>query len=140
VIPKVLEAAAGEIAKFEIRGTDYATPDGTCVRDYVHVLDIAEAHTRALTEMDSVSGCAFNVGTSRGYSIREVVETARRVTGLPIPAVEAGRRAGDPAVLVADATKIRHTLGWEPRQSTLESILTTAWAWKQAHPKGYSEI
>lgn len=140
VIPKVLEAAAGEIAKFEIRGTDYATPDGTCVRDYVHVLDIAEAHTLALTEMDRVSGGAFNVGTSRGYSIREVVETARRVTGLAIPAVEAGRRAGDPAVLVADATKIRHTLGWEPRHSTLESILTTAWAWKQAHPKGYLEI
>ncbi|HEY4838260.1 MAG TPA: UDP-glucose 4-epimerase GalE [Candidatus Acidoferrales bacterium] len=139
LIPKILEAAVGEIAKFEIRGTDYATPDGTCVRDYVHILDIAEAHTRALTEMDRVSGEAFNVGTSRGYSIREVVETARRITGLPIPAIEATRRPGDPAVLVADASKLRRTLGWEPRYSTLESILTTAWAWKRGHPKGYPE-
>jgi UDP-glucose 4-epimerase len=140
LIPKILEAAAGEIAKFEIRGTDYPTPDGTCVRDYVHILDIAEAHTRALTEIDRISGEAFNVGTSRGYSIREVVETARRVTGSPIPAIETGRRPGDPAVLVADASKLKRTLGWEPRHSTLESILTTAWAWKKAHPKGYPEI
>jgi UDP-glucose 4-epimerase len=139
VIPKILEAAAGEIARFEIRGTDYATPDGTCVRDYVHILDIAEAHARALTEIDRVSGEAFNVGTSRGYSIREVVEAARRVTGLPIPAVEATRRPGDPGVLVADASKLRRTLNWEPRYSTLESILATAWTWKRAHPKGYPE-
>ena len=139
VIPKILEAAAGQITKFEIRGTDYATPDGTCVRDYVHILDIAEAHTRALSEIDRVTGEAFNVGNSRGYSIREVVETARRVTGLPIPAVEAARRAGDPAVLVADASKLKRTLNWEPRYSTLESILSTAWKWKQAHPKGYPE-
>jgi UDP-glucose 4-epimerase len=140
LIPKILEAAAGEIAKFEIRGTDYPTPDGTCVRDYIHILDIAEAHTRALTEIDRISGEALNVGTSRGYSIREVVETARRVTGSPIPAIESGRRPGDPAVLVADASKLRRTLGWEPRYSSLESILTTAWAWKKAHPKGYPEI
>jgi UDP-glucose 4-epimerase len=140
VIPKILETAAGEIAKFEIRGSDYTTPDGTCVRDYVHVLDIAGAHVRALAEIDRVSGQAFNVGTSRGYSIREVVETARRVTGLPISAIEAPRRPGDPATLVADATKLHRTLGWQPSYSTLESILTTAWEWKQAHPKGYPEI
>jgi len=140
VIPKILEAASGEIPKFEIRGSDYATPDGTCVRDYVHVLDIADAHVRALAEIDRVSGEAFNVGNSRGYSIREVVETARRVTGLPIPAVEASRRAGDPAVLVADAAKLRRTLRWEPRYSTLESILTTAWKWKQGHPNGYADM
>jgi UDP-glucose 4-epimerase len=140
IIPKILEAAAGQIAKFEIRGTDYATPDGTCVRDYVHVLDIADAHVSALSEIDRVSGEAFNVGNSRGYSIREVVETARRVTGLPIPAVEAPRRPGDPAVLVADAMKLRRTLGWNPRYSTLDSILSTAWIWKQAHPHGYPEI
>jgi UDP-glucose 4-epimerase len=139
VIPKILEAASGIIPKFEIRGTDYATPDGTCVRDYVHVLDIAEAHVRALSEIDRVSGEAFNVGNSRGYSIREVVETARRVTGLPIPAIEATRRPGDPATLVADAAKLRNRLGWEPRYSSLESILTTAWKWKQAHPNGYPE-
>lgn len=139
VIPKILEAASGVIPKFEIRGTDYATPDGTCVRDYVHVLDIAEAHVRALSEIDRVSGEAFNVGNSRGYSIREVVETARRVTGLPIPAAEGPRRPGDPAILVADATKLRDTLGWKPGYSSLESILSTAWKWKKAHPNGYPE-
>jgi UDP-glucose 4-epimerase len=139
VIPKILEAASGAIPRFEIRGTDYATPDGTCVRDYVHVLDIAEAHVRALSEIDRVSGEAFNVGNSRGYSIREVVDTARRVTGLPIPAVEGPRRPGDPATLVADAAKLRDMLRWEPRHSSLESILSSAWKWKQAHPNGYPE-
>ena len=140
IIPKILEAAAGQIAKFEIRGTDYSTPDGTCVRDYVHVLDIADAHVSAVSEIDRVSGEAFNVGNSRGYSIREVVETARRVTGRQIPAIEADRRPGDPAVLVADAAKLRRTLGWQPRYSSPESILSTAWIWKQAHPNGYSEL
>jgi UDP-glucose 4-epimerase len=140
IVPKILEAASGQIAKFEIRGTDYATPDGTCVRDYVHVLDIADAHVSAITEIDRVSGDAFNVGNSRGYSIREVVETARRVTGQPIPAIEATRRPGDPAVLVADASKLRRTLGWEPRYSTLDAILSTAWKWKQTHPQGYPEV
>ena len=95
---------------------------------------------RALTAIDRVSGEAFNVGNSRGYSIREVVETARRITGLPIPAIEARRRSGDPAVLVADAAKLRRTLGWEPRFSSLEAILSTAWTWKQAHPNGYPEM
>src|SRR5882724_12561 len=139
VIPKILEAATGVIPRFEIRGTDYATPDRTCVRDYVHIVDIAEAHVLALSSIDRVSGEAFNVGSSRGYSIREVVDTARQVTGLPIPAVESSRRPGDPAVLVADATKLRKTLGWEPRHSSLRSILATAWKWKQAHPEGYPE-
>jgi len=139
VIPKILEAASGMIPKFEIRGTDYATPDGTCVRDYVHIIDIAEAHMLALSEIDRISGQAFNVGSSRGYSIREVVDTARQVTGLPIPAVESSRRPGDPAVLVADAAKLRKSLGWEPKHSSLQSILASAWKWKQTHPEGYPE-
>jgi UDP-glucose 4-epimerase len=139
VIPKILEAATGEIPRFEICGTDYPTPDGTCVRDYVHIVDISDAHVRALDSIDRVSGEAFNVGNSRGYSIREVVETARRVTGLPIPAVESPRRPGDPAVLVADAQKLRKTLGWTPKYSTLDSIIQSAWDWKQRHPRGYAE-
>lgn len=139
VIPKILEAAVGTIPRFEIRGSDYPTPDGTCVRDYVHILDIGEAHVKALSSIDRISGEAFNVGNSQGYSIREVVETARRVTGLPIPAVETARRPGDPAVLVADAQKLRNTLGWTPKFSTLESIIQSAWDWKQRHPQGYPE-
>lgn len=139
LIPRILEVAAGARPQFEIRGDDYPTPDGTCVRDYVHVVDIAEAHVRALDAIERVSGEAFNVGSSSGYSIREVVETARRVTGHPIPAVAATRRPGDPAVLVADGDKLRRTLDWSPRFSTLESIVQSAWEWKQAHPQGYAE-
>jgi len=139
VIPKILEAASGTIPQFEIRGTDYATPDGTCVRDYVHIMDIAEAHVKALAAIDSISGEAFNVGNSRGYSIREVVDTARRVTGRPIPAKETNRRPGDPAVLVADGQKIRRMLGWTPQYSTLASIIESAWDWKLAHPNGYAD-
>jgi UDP-glucose 4-epimerase len=139
VIPKILDAAAGEIPRFEIRGSDYSTPDGTCVRDYVHIMDIADAHVKALAALDRISGEAFNVGNSRGYSIREVVETARRVTGRPIPAAETPRRPGDPAVLVADGQKIRRTLGWTPEYSTLEAIIQSAWDWKVRNPKGYSE-
>jgi UDP-glucose 4-epimerase len=139
VIPKILEAAAGAIPRFEIRGSDYPTPDGTCVRDYVHILDIANAHVKALAAIDRLSGEAFNVGNSRGYSIREVVETARRITNRPIPAVETPRRTGDPAVLVADGRKIRRALGWTPEFSTLESIIQSAWDWKQRNPRGYPE-
>ena len=137
LIPKILEAAAGELPEFQIRGTDYPTPDGTCVRDYIHILDIAQAHALALKEIESVPGEAFNVGTSRGYSIREVVDTARRVTGLPIPAVESSRRPGDPAVLVASSQKLQKTLGWKPAHSSLDEIIESAWLWKQAHPNGY---
>ncbi|MFZ0821005.1 MAG: UDP-glucose 4-epimerase GalE [Candidatus Acidiferrales bacterium] len=139
LIPRVLEAAAGQRDYFEIRGDDYPTPDGTCVRDYVHTLDIADAHVLALDSLDRVSGEAFNVGTGRGHSIREVLETARRVTGRPIPAKLASRRPGDPPTLVASGEKIRRMLKWSPRYSTLESIIQSAWDWKQRHPHGYAE-
>lgn len=138
LIPKILEAAAAEIPEFQIRGTDYATPDGTCVRDYIHILDIAQAHALALKEIDRVSGEAFNVGTSHGYSIREVIDTARRVTGRPIPVVESSRRPGDPAVLVASSEKLQKTLGWKATYSSLDKIIESAWRWKQSHPHGYS--
>jgi UDP-glucose 4-epimerase len=139
LIPRVLEAAAGQRENFEIRGDDYPTPDGTCVRDYIHILDIADAHALALDTLDLVSGEAFNVGTSHGNSIREVLDTARRVTGRPIPARLAARRPGDPATLVANGEKIRRTLKWSPRYSALETIIRSAWDWKRTHPYGYAE-
>lgn len=140
LIPRILQAAAGDRAKFEIRGDDYPTPDGTCIRDYVHIIDIAEAHASALEAIDRVSGEAFNVGNSRGYSIREVLETARKVTGHPLPAAIAARRPGDPATLVASGEKIRQALDWKPRFSNLESIVQSAWDWKRLHPRGYTSI
>jgi UDP-glucose 4-epimerase len=139
LIPRILEVAAGDREKFEIRGDDYPTPDGTCVRDYVHIMDIAESHAKALEAIERVSGEAFNVGTSQGHSIREVVDIARKVTEQPIPALIAERRRGDPASLVANGEKIRRALGWKPRFSTLESIIQSAWEWKKANPKGYPE-
>lgn len=139
LIPRVLAAAAGDIPCVEVFGADYPTPDGTCVRDYVHILDIAEAHVLALESIARVAGNAFNVGNSRGYSILEVIEAARRITGRPIPHKLSPRRPGDPAVLVASAEKIRRELHWEPRHSSLENIVESAWRWKLAHPHGYPE-
>jgi UDP-glucose 4-epimerase len=139
LIPRVLEVAMGQREFFEIRGEDYSTPDGTCVRDYVHILDIADVHLLALQTLDRVSGEAFNVGNSRGHSVREVLETSRRVTGRPIPARSAPRRPGDPSTLIASGEKIRRMLEWEPRYSTLESIIQSAWDWKLRHPNGYLE-
>lgn len=138
LVPRLLEVALGQRERIEVNGGDYPTPDGTCLRDYVHVLDIAEAHVLALARLDHVAGQAMNVGNSRGYSVREVLETARRVTGKPIPAVVGPRRPGDPAVLVASAEKIRRELGWQPRLSSLESIVETAWEWKKKFPWGYA--
>ncbi len=129
----------GQRDHFQVNGTDYPAPDGTCVRDYVHVLDIAEAHVLALSQLDRVAGEAFNVGNNRGYSVNEVLEVARRVAAKPIPAVVAPRRPGGPAVLVASSEKIRRTLGWEPRLSRLDSIIQSAWVWKQKFPFGYNE-
>ena len=137
LIPRVLDAAVGSLPFVEVFGTDYPTPDGTCVRDYVHILDIAEAHVLALENIVRVTGQAFNVGNSRAYSILEVIETARRVTGRPIPHKLSPRRPGDPAILVASAEKLRRELRWEPRHSSLENIVETAWRWKLAHPNGY---
>jgi UDP-glucose 4-epimerase len=138
LVPRLLQAALGQRERIEVHGNDYPTPDGTCLRDYVHVSDIAEAHVLALARLEHVAGQALNVGNSRGYSVMEVLDTARRVTGKPIPAVVAPRRPGDPAVLVASSERIRRELGWQPRLSSLESIVATAWAWKQRHPLGYA--
>ena len=137
LIPRVLDAASGAIPAVDVLGSDYPTPDGTCVRDYVHVYDIADSHLRALENIEEVSGEAFNVGTSRGYSILEVIDTAERVTGKKIPRRMCPRRPGDPAVLVASQEKLKRLLGWEAQHSSLEEIVDSAWAWKQAHPQGY---
>ncbi|MCL4472129.1 MAG: UDP-glucose 4-epimerase GalE [Gammaproteobacteria bacterium] len=130
LIPLILKVAAGERENIKIFGTDYPTPDGTCVRDYVHVSDLAQAHLLALEALLSGGNSAvYNLGNNKGYSVREVIEVARKVTAHPIPALESGRRAGDPAVLVASSGRIRQELGWRPRYEDLETIVKTAWAW-----------
>jgi len=139
LIPRVLDAASGILPHVDVFGTDYPTPDGTCVRDYIHVLDIADSHVRALEEIDLVSGEAFNVGNSRGFSILEVIDAAERITGRKIPRKLGPRRPGDPAVLVASKEKLKRTLGWEASHSSLEEIIQSAWDWRQRHPHGYPE-
>jgi UDP-glucose 4-epimerase len=139
LIPRVLDAAAGGLPFVDVFGTDYPTPDGTCVRDYIHILDIADSHVRALEEIDRVSGEAFNVGNSRGFSILEVIDAAERITGRKIPRKLGPRRPGDPAVLVASKEKLKRTLGWEASHSSLEEIIQSAWTWKQKHPRGYAD-
>ncbi len=129
LIPLVLQVATGDREHIAMFGTDYPTPDGTCVRDYVHVADLADAHVAALRALlDGHAGGALNLGTGRGASVREVIEVARDVTGHPIPAVEAPRRAGDPAALVADPGRAGTELGWVPTRSDLRSMVADAWA------------
>jgi UDP-glucose 4-epimerase len=139
LIPRVLDAAAGNLPHVDVFGTDYPTPDGTCVRDYIHILDIADSHLRALEAIDRVSGEAFNVGNSRGFSILEVIAVAERVTGRKISSKLGPRRPGDPAVLVASKEKLKKMLGWEASHSSLEEIIQSAWTWKQKYPRGYAD-
>ena len=127
----------GQRSHIKIYGADYDTPDGTCIRDYVHVLDLARAHILALKVLADGRSRAYNLGSGRGYSVREVIETARQVTGHPIPAVTAPRRAGDLPVLIADSGKIERELGWKAQYDSLERIIQTAWNWHQRHPHGY---
>jgi UDP-glucose 4-epimerase len=128
LIPIVLQVARGLRASISVYGTDYPTPDGTCVRDYIHVDDLAEAHLLALTGARAGEHLVCNLGNGNGFSVREVIETARRVTGHPIPETAAGRRAGDPAVLVASADRARERLGWRPARADLAGIIADAWA------------
>ncbi len=138
LIPNVLAAALGRRAALEVYGTDYPTADGTAVRDYVHVADIADAHLRALdVKLDGGSAVAVNLGTGTGRSVREIVEAARRVTGRPVPTVERPRRPGDPPELVAAVGRAATVLGWRALRSSLDEILESAWRWHQAHPDGY---
>ncbi|HEX6128177.1 MAG TPA: UDP-glucose 4-epimerase GalE [Candidatus Limnocylindria bacterium] len=139
LIPLVLRVAAGESTHVQIFGQDYPTPDGTCIRDFVHVRDLGAAHLLALeaTADSDPSLEVYNLGSAAGFSVREVVEAARKVTGRAIPARVLKRRMGDPPVLVASSRRARRELGWQPQHSKLEEMLADAWAWRQAHPEGY---
>jgi UDP-glucose 4-epimerase len=137
LIPIVLQAAAGTREDVKVFGTDYATEDGTAVRDYIHVEDLGRAHLLALEGAGPGTHSVYNLGNGAGFSVREVVEAARRVTGREIPATEAPRRAGDPPILVASSERIRAELGWRPEKPALEDMISDAWNWMQANPEGY---
>ena len=134
LIPLVLQAALGRRPSIQVYGTDYPTPDGTAIRDYIHVEDLARAHLLALGAIEGGGHRVYNLGNGAGFSVREVVDAARAVTGRTIEAVETGRRAGDPAVLVASSDRIRRELGWAPEKPALEDMIGDAWAWLQANP------
>lgn len=139
LIPLVLRVPLGERAAAQIYGTDYPTPDGTCIRDYIHISDLVSAHLLALNGLNEGDRLIYNLGSGNGYSVREVIETARQVTGHPIPANELPRRPGDSARLVASSEKIKRELGWEPEHDNLDEIISSAWEWHQAHPHGYED-
>ncbi len=136
LIPNVLKVALGQKKKVQIFGDDYDTPDGTCIRDYIHIVDLAQAHILALNE--GISG-AFNLGNGDGYSVKQVIDVARELTGHPIPAEMAPRRPGDPTRLIAGAQKAHDVLGWKPRYPDIRTIVQHAWAWHKAHPGGYAK-
>ena len=138
LIPLVLQVAAGQRECITIFGDDYDTSDGTCIRDYIHVLDLADAHLLALQGLER-GNCVYNLGNGQGYSVRQVIETARAVTGADISAQVGPRRSGDPARLVASSERIRSELGWAPRFPGLEEIVASAWRWHQRHPGGYAD-
>ncbi len=139
LIPLVLQVALGQRESIAVYGDDYPTLDGTCVRDYIHITDLARAHVLALDGLEERPERIYNLGSSTGYSVLEVVEAARAVTGHPIPVRNAPRRPGDPARLVANSTRARAELGWVPRFPELRDILQSAWDWHQAHPAGYGD-
>ncbi|UCG34354.1 MAG: UDP-glucose 4-epimerase GalE [Phycisphaerales bacterium] len=138
LIPIVLQVALGQRDKVLIFGTDYPTPDGTCIRDYVHVEDLAEAHLLAQSDLHPGEARHFNVGTGRGSSVSQIIEAARRVTGHPVPAEPAPRRPGDPPELYADPSRIKKNLGWQPRYTDIDEIVSSAWKWHRSHPTGYA--
>lgn len=140
LIPNVLNAADGHLPFVSVFGGDYDTPDGTCIRDYIHIADLGDAHIRALDHLDKGNGSEFiNLGNGRGFSVLEVIDAARKVTGKTIEVNMEPQRPGDPPRLIADAKKALDVLGWNPQYADLESIISTAWKWKQAHPNGYAE-
>ena len=137
LIPLVIQAVTGKRTHVEVFGTDYPTPDGTCIRDYIHVEDLAEAHALALEQAEAGTFRVYNLGTGRGYTVRQVVQAVESVTGLHVPVKEGPRRPGDPPELVAEPTRAMSGLGWRPRYTQLEGIVRTAWAWHRAHPHGF---
>lgn len=140
LIPLILQVPLGQRKAIKIFGEDYGTKDGTCIRDYIHVTDLAQAHILAVQYLlDGKESNIFNLGNGIGFTVKEVVETARKVTGHPIPAVIEGRRAGDPAQLIASSEKAKTVLGWKPEHADLEEIIETAWKWHSTHPNGYGK-
>ena len=140
LIPMILQVAQGKREKLSLFGTDYPTKDGTCIRDYIHVDDLIDAHILALDYLRSGNpSSAFNLGNGQGFSNREIIEAARRVTGHPIPVSEEDRRPGDPAVLIASSQKAMDVLGWTPKYTNVEDIISTAWNWHSTHPNGYDD-
>ena len=139
LIPIVLQVALGQRESITVFGDDYPTPDGTCIRDYIHVDDLGAAHLAALDRLEPGKGLCVNLGTGRGTSVREIIQACRDVTGHPIPEVMGSRRAGDPPELVADARLAEKLLGWKSKYNDVKSIVQTAWKWHQANPRGYSD-
>jgi UDP-glucose 4-epimerase len=139
LIPLVLQVALGQRQAVHIYGTDYPTPDGTCIRDYIHIQDLVAAHLLALEALSERDCLIYNLGNGAGYSVRQVIDAARRVTGHSIPAIESPRRPGDAPRLVASSERIRSELGWQPQMADLADIVASAWEWHRTHPKGYEE-
>jgi UDP-glucose 4-epimerase len=140
LIPIILQVALGDREKIMIFGDDYNTADGTCIRDYIHVTDLADAHILAIDKLRKDNESAtYNLGNGNGFSVKEVIETARKVTGHPIPAEIAPRRAGDPAILIASSEKAINELGWKPKYADLHTMIESAWNWFQKHPNGYEK-
>ena len=139
LIPLVLQVALGKRERIAVYGTDYPTPDGTCVRDYIHIADLSSAHLLALEALKDRDRLIYNLGNGRGFSVKEVIESVRRVTGHRIPAEETARRPGDPAVLVASSEKIKAELNWKPQYPELDDIVLSAWEWRRSHPDGYKQ-
>ncbi len=139
IIPILFEVALKQRKEFHIFGTDYDTSDGTCIRDYIHVADIAQAHVLALKQVDRIGARAYNMGNCNGYSNQLVVEAVRQVTGSQIPVIPSPRRPGDPARLIASSDRIRQELGWNPQYPELTTMVATAWTWRKKHPRGYED-
>jgi UDP-glucose 4-epimerase len=139
LIPLIIQAAMGKRDDIKVFGTDYETPDGTCIRDYIHIDDLCRAHLLALNLLDDRTEQVYNLGNGQGYSVREVIETVKRVSGKDFKVVEADRRPGDPAILTSDATKAKRELGWTPEKPELETMVATAWKWHCDHPDGYPD-
>ena len=140
LVPRVLLAALGQLETITVFGTDYPTPDGTCIRDYVHVDDLCEAHVAVMDALRPGEARFYNLGIGKGYSVQEVIDAARRVTGAAIPVEYGLRRPGDPAVLFADATKIGRELGWQARYTDIDTVVATAWKWFRTHPHGFRDV
>ncbi len=138
LIPIVLAVALGQRPDITIFGDDYPTPDGTCIRDYIHVDDLGAAHVKALERLVPGQGLQLNLGTGRGYSVRQVIDACRRLSGRPIPEKLGPRRPGDPPELVADSSRAQRLLDWRPIYTDIESIVATAWRWHSTHPRGYA--